>query len=107
MQAQLRIDEVKGDDGFNDRRTRGINPTRHSWQLRFPFRNAAEHQAMDAFLLANCRAGFWFTPPFSTKAVLATCDEWTATIIDRTGGGDLLGELQATFVRSFTPQENA
>lgn len=105
--ARQRIDTFRGDDGYTERRTRGLNPTRHTWDLRFPFTSRAEHQAMNDFLMANCLAGFWFKPPTGSKTVFATCDRWGATIVDRRPGGELIGEMQATFVRSFTPQESA
>jgi phage-related protein len=97
---------MRGVDGYTDRRTRGLNPTRHSWSMAFPFRTIAEHMTMHDFLVANCLAGFWFTPPTSLTPLWVTCDTWQSTIYSRSGG-DMVGELQTTFVRSFTPQEAA
>lgn len=104
MTGGLVVEESAYGDGFVHRRTRGINPSLTTWQLAFPFRDAAELKTMDDFLMANAVAGFWFKPPTGAAAIFMTCDEWSSSVQDRTPGGDMLGQLQATFARSFTPQ---
>jgi phage-related protein len=106
ISTAMRINEVIGIDGYTDRRTRGINPATHSWDLSFPFTAIADHQAMNDFLSVNCLDGFNFLPPGQTTAVFVTCDTWSSTVIARARDGSMVGEFQATFVQSFTPQES-
>jgi hypothetical protein len=38
---------------------------------------------------------------------MLVCSEWSATITEKTGGGDLVGFLQVTFARMYNPQSIA
>jgi len=102
--TKLSVDEVTFGDGYKHRATRGLNPARPSWSLGFPFTSVAELEQRDSFLKSYAATGFWFTPPDGTAEVFVTADEWAATITDRSGKGEMVGTLTATFVRSFNPQ---
>lgn len=105
--TKLAVDTNSYGDGYIHRATRGLNPARPSWALSFPFTSLDELDEMDRFLIANAAPGFWYTPADSTAQVLVCCDEWAATIEDKSGSGDIVGHLTATFVRSFNPQPGA
>lgn len=102
--SALSVDINNYGDGYVHRSTRGLNPVRPSWTLSFPFRKLAELDAMDAHLRAYALGGFYFRPPDSATDVFVTCDQWSASITDRTGGGDKVGQLQAQFDQAFNPQ---
>lgn len=102
--TKLAVDSNRYGDGYVHRTTRGLNPARPAWRLVFPFRNLAELTAMDNFLVAYAAPGFWFRPVDSAVDLFVTCDEWAATISDRTGGGAFVGNLSAAFERAFNPQ---
>jgi phage-related protein len=102
--TMLNVDQVDFGDGYIHRLTRGLNPVRPSWSLQFPFRNVDELDARDQFLRANASGGFWFTPPDGLADVFVYVDTWSATIIDRTAGGDMAGTLSVTMVQCFNPQ---
>jgi phage-related protein len=104
--TQVAVDEVAYGDGYKHRATRGLNPARPSWSLGFPFESVAELKERDDFLKANAARGFWFTPPDSADYAFVTADEWSATIVDRSGKGAMVGTLSVTLVRSFNPQPN-
>src|SRR5262245_45580065 len=96
----LRVDQVAYGDGYIHRATRGLNPALPRWSLSYPFVDLDALSAMDAFLVANAAAGFYFKPPDSNDAELFVyCDTWSATIVDRSGGGARVGQLTAEFVR--------
>jgi len=102
--TKLAVDIAGFGDGYTHRSTRGLNPARPEWSLAFPFRSLGELEAFDNFLRAYAVGGFWFRPPDSSVDVFATADEWAASILERTGAGDLCGTFQATFVQAFNPQ---
>lgn len=104
ISTMLAADENANGDGYVHARARGINTVRNTWDLGFAFTTRAELLAMDSFLEANAAAGFWFRPPAAVADMFATCDEWKSTVISRTTGGEMVGRLDATFARSFTPQ---
>lgn len=103
MIVGLGVDANEYGDGFIHQKARGINTVRRSWALSFPFVDRAGLKAMDDFLRAYALDGFWFLPPTSTAEVFATCDDWNSTVLGRVVDGEMTGQLQATFVRSFTP----
>ena len=100
----LAVDTVALGDGYIHRATRGLNPSRPSWALSFPFTSLIELQAYDNFLVANATAGFWMRPPDSSADVFVTVDTWSSTIVDKNLNGGIVGTLQATFARCFNPQ---
>ena len=102
--TKLAVDEVNFGDGYKHRSTRGLNPARGAWSLAFPFRTLAELQERDAFLKTYATGGFWMQPSDDSVEVFVTADEWSATIIDRTGSGEMVGTLTVTLVQSFNPQ---
>jgi phage-related protein len=102
--TNLKVDQTDYGDGYNHRVTRGLNPARASWALSFPFTSLDELKTFDDFLIANAARGFWITPPDSTVDVFVVADAWSATIIDKTGSGALVGTLQANFTRQYNPQ---
>jgi phage-related protein len=104
VSTALAVDSNAFGDGYIHRSTRGLNPARPSWQLNFPFANVDELKTYDDFLRAYAASGFWITPPDQAAPVFVVADTWSASISDRSGGGDMLGTFQATFVRSFNPQ---
>ncbi len=100
----LAVDTVALGDGYIHRATRGLNPSRPSWSLTFPFASLTELQAYDAFLVAHATAGFWMRPPDSSVDVFVTADAWSSTVADKNLNSGIVGTLQATFVRCFNPQ---
>lgn len=102
----LRLTEVKYGDGYTHRVTTGINPIQDSWAVLFVGTQTYLND-IDGFLFANAVQGFWWKPPGwpgVTSAPLMTCDEWTLTYTDRQRDGQLLGSLNATFVRQYNIQ---
>src|SRR4029077_12929939 len=110
MPGAARTTAMKADiadygDGYTHRATRGLNPARPNWQLEFPFTDLAMLAAMNTFLETYAVPGFYFEPPDATGTELfVTCDQWSATVSDRTGSGARVGTLGAQFVRAFNPQ---
>jgi phage-related protein len=102
--TKVAVDINNFGDGYVHRSTRGLNPMRPEWRLTFPFTTLALLEEMDAFLQDHAVPGFWFRPNDSSVDLFVTCDEWSAAIIDRTGGGDMIGTLGATFERAYNPQ---
>ena len=102
--TKVDVDIQKLGDGYVHRSTRGLNPMKPSWRLTFPFTKLALLEAMDAFLQEHAVPGFYFRPSDSSVDLFVTCDEWSAAIVDRSGGGDMIGTLGATFERAYNPQ---
>lgn len=100
----LAVDQVAYGDGYIHRATRGLNPARAKWQMQVPFKTTAELQERFAFLKQYAANGFWMQPPDDIVEVFVTADEWSATIVDRTGAGEMAGTLSLTVTQSFNPQ---
>jgi phage-related protein len=101
--SRLNVDANEYGDGYVHRATRGLNPVRPTWSLSFPFRSAAELDAMDSFLAEHSAPGFWWRPPEATADVFVVVDEWSASMPDK-NDGEIIGFLSADFVRIFNPQ---
>jgi phage-related protein len=101
--VQLAVDQTNYGDGYIHRATRGLNPVRPSWTLSFPFTSQSELHDYDVFLTHHAARGFWFTPPDMTSDVFVYVDNWSFTVSDKRAV-DILGTLQATFVRCFNAQ---
>jgi phage-related protein len=107
--STLRVDQTDYGDGYTYRLTRGLNPRQQSVSISAPFTSMDELGAMDAFLEANGTRGFWFTAPGwpqddPTYDIFVYADSWSSTIVDKNNAGQIVGTLQATFVRCFNPQ---
>lgn len=100
----LEVDVVEMGDGYCHRSTHGYNPVKTAWAYQFPFTALDTLEEMDAFLQRYGAPGFWFLPPEQLDAVMIVCNEWSASITERSGKGAMIGFLQATFMRIFNPQ---
>lgn len=91
-------------DGYRYRATRGFSPIVTTWNYSFPFTSIERLNEMDAFLQAYGERGFWFLPPEELELRFMCCNEWSATITERTGAGALVGSLSAGFRRMHNKQ---
>lgn len=103
--TELKVDQSDYGDGYIHRSTRGLNPLRPKWSVSFPFVDLDVLDAMRDFLETNAAPGFYFKPPDEDiPEVFVYADTWSATVIDRAGNGNRVGQLTAEFVRCYNPQ---
>ena len=75
---------VKFGEGYEQRYSKGMNSTPQKWDLRFAQREAAEANAITAFL--DARGGvesFDWTPPDSNTVIRVKCAEGYSKIIEK------------------------
>jgi phage-related protein len=97
-----KVDQVELGDGYVYRLTRGLHPVATALTYAFPFEDMEHLGEMDAFLRAHGSRGFLFKPPELVAPVYVCCDQWSATLIERTGSA-VVGQLRSTFQRRFNP----
>lgn len=98
--AKIMVDSSPLGDGYVERVTRGLNPVRPSFNLRFAWTTPAELKAMKDFMKTYGVAGFYYRPPEEEANVLVTVDEWSVTYIDRNRDG-IMGMINVTFQQQF------
>jgi phage-related protein len=98
----LAVETTELGDGYTYRLTRGLNPVGSTLVYAFPFEDADHLSDMDAFLKAHGSRGFLFLPPDESAPIYVCCNQWSATLIDRTGS-EFVGQLRSTFERRFNP----
>lgn len=93
------VSNVKFGDGYRQRVSFGVNSTPATWQLQFGQRDAAEADAIEAFLeeCAGVEAFEW-TPPGESVAKKWTCQDWSRSIQKAN-----LYSLTAVFEQVFDP----
>jgi phage-related protein len=102
--TRMAVDTNAYGDGYEHRATRGLNPARPDWNMSFPFVGETALQAMDDFLKRYAVPGFWIRPPGEPADVFVVCDEWSVMVTDKNNTLGLVGNLNATFRRTFNPQ---
>ncbi len=93
------VQKVRFGDGYEQRFVKGMNAEQSSWTLPFNNRDAAEWQAIEAFLQA--RGGteaFLWTPPLYSSPIVVVCESWRPA---PQKGGRM--SIVATFVRVYEP----
>lgn len=76
-----RVKSVRFGDGYEQRIGDGLNTLLPSWSLSFSFRETAEIDALEAFLITHAGVhNFTWTPPRSTTAGRYICRSWTRTV---------------------------